>query len=139
MSLMMLSRGRMKLHHERDPKEVLMERIGDLSGVNLSLNRVLCAIYEMPKDAKTKGGIILADKTTGNSVWESKSLLVLKMGPLAFKDDEHVNFGGMKVNEGDWVFARAQDGSILEINGVAMRLYRDVDILGTLDDPDAIW
>jgi co-chaperonin GroES (HSP10) len=61
------------------------------------------------------------------------------MGPLAFKDDEHVNFGGLAVKEGDWVFARAQDGSLLELNGVPMRLYRDVDILGTLDDPDAIW
>ena len=139
MSLMMLSRGRMRLHHDRDPKEALLEKIGDLSGVTLSLNRVLCAIYEMPKDAKTKGGVFLADRTTNESIWQGKALLVLRMGPLAFKDDEHVNFGGLAVKEGDWVFARAQDGSILEVNGVPMRLYRDVDILGTLTDPDAIW
>jgi len=134
-----LARGRMRLKHDRDPKDVILEKVGDLSGVQLTLNWVLCAIYEMPKGAKTQGGIILADKTTDESIWQSKSMLVLKMGPLAFKDDENVKFGGLSIKEGDWVFGRAQDGSLLEINGVTMRLYKDVSILGKLNDPDAIW
>lgn len=129
----------MRIAHTTDPKQEILRRVGDLSGVEMMLNWVLTAVYVIPKDAKTVGGLIVPEKTASESYYQGKAHLVLKMGPLAFKDDENVKWGGLVVSPGDWVFARPQDGSLLEINGVEMRLYKDVSILGKLDDPDAIW
>ena len=35
--------------HEEDPRDVLMRKVGDISGVEVFANDVLCAIYRRPK------------------------------------------------------------------------------------------
>ncbi len=129
----------MRIAHNTDPKADLLRKVGDLSGFKLTLNWVLTAIYEIPKDAKTVGGLIVPEKTASEGAFQGKAHLVVAMGPLAFQDDENVKWGGQTLSVGDWIFARPQDGSLMEINGVKMRLFKDVSILGKLDDPDAIW
>lgn len=126
-----------------DPKEALLGALGDISGLEIFHNQVMVATYIGPE--KTSGGIILPDKSLAENRFQGKVGLVLKLGPLAFRDDE-VNgafFGGMQVNVGDWVFFRPADGmemfSVDKTGGVPCRVFRDIDIKGRVADPAMLW
>src|SRR5882672_7099280 len=115
-----------------DPKEALLSALRDISGLDIFHNQVMVATYIGPE--KTTGGIILPDKSLAENRFQGKVGLVVKIGPLAFKDDP-VNgafFGGDHVAEGDWVFFRPADGmelfSVDKTGGVPCRVFRDVDI-----------
>jgi len=136
---LILPRGRLQVAHEEDPRQVLLNRVGDLSEMDLLYNQVLCAIYEMPKDAKTKGGLFIPEKTRDESLWQGKAMLVVKLGNTAFQDDEHFKFNGQRVDVGDWIVARAADGHMLELNSVPMRIYRDTHIIAKIPNPDYVW
>lgn len=136
---LLLPRGRMKVHHQEDPKDKLLNQVGDLSEMELFYNQVLCAIYEMPSDAKTRGGLYIPEKTRNESLYQGKALLVVKLGRTAFQDDDSFKFHGQRVDVGDWVFARAADGHMLELNGVPMRVLRDTQIIAKIPDPDYVW
>lgn len=126
-----------------DPKEALLNALGDISGLEIFHNQVLVATYIGPE--KTSGGIILPDKSLAENRFQGKVGLVLKLGPLAFKDDE-VNgafFGGKSLEVGDWVFFRPADGmemfSVDRTGGVPCRVFRDIDIKGRVSDPAMLW
>ena len=136
---LLLPRGRLKIQHERDPKDVIMEQVGDLSEFELFWNQVLVAIYEMPKDAKTVAGIIVPDKTRDESIFQGKAGLVVKLGPQAFVDSDDFKFDGQRVNVGDWVLVRPQEGWLTEINGNPMRIFRDTQIIARIPDPDYVF
>lgn len=136
---LLLPRGRLKIQHERDPKEAIMEQVGDLSEFELFWNQVLVAIYEMPKDAKTVAGIIVPDKTRDESIFQGKAGLVVKLGPQAFVDSDDFKFDGQRVNVGDWVLVRPQEGWLTEINGNPMRIFRDTQIIARIPDPDYVF
>ena len=137
MSVMLSPRGKLVMHHDKDPKEDILERIGDLSGFKVFLNNIVVALYERPK--KTKGGIILTDKFVDKDIWQGTTGLVVAMGPLAYVDDEHVSFAGQRVNVGDWVFFRAADGSSFEINTVPCRIFTERGIAGVIPNPDYVF
>lgn len=134
-----LARGRMRIQHDTDPKDALLAQIGDLSDLDLFYNQVLCAIYTMPNDAKTLGGLIVPTKTRDESIYQGRAGLVVKLGPQAFVDDETTKFYGQKADVGDWVFCRPSEGQLIEINGNAMRIFRDTQILGRIPNPDCVW
>src|SRR5690606_283508 len=136
---LLLPRGRLKIQHARDPKDVIMEQVGDLSEFELFWNQVLVAIYEMPKDAKTVAGIIVPDKTRDESIFQGKAGLVVKLGPQAFVDSDDFKFDGQRVNVGDWVLVRPQEGWLTEINGNLMRIFRDTQIIARIPDPDYVF
>jgi len=126
----------MTMLHEVEPEKEIIDRIGDLSTVDIFNNQVLCAIYVRP--TKTKSGIILTDNTRAEDKFQGKVGLVLKKGPRAFKDDGDW-FEGCDVQEGDWVFFRVSDGWPLTINGVDCRLLDDTIVRGKIDHPDRVW
>jgi co-chaperonin GroES (HSP10) len=126
-----------------DPKEALLGALGDISGLEIFHNQVLVATYIGPE--KTLGGIILPDKSLAENRFQGKVGLVVKLGPLAFRDDE-VNgafFGDVRIEVGDWVFFRPADGmelfSVDKTGGVPCRVFRDIDIKGRVSDPGMLW
>jgi len=123
--------------HEKDPKDALMEQVGDLSGVNIFNMKVLVAVYIRPE--KTKGGLFLSEKSRDEDRFQSKIGLVLKKGPTAFVDEDEKWFSGLAVKEGDWVVFRPSDGWGLTINGTMCRMLDDMSIQGTVSHPDQIW
>lgn len=123
--------------HERDPKETLLEKIGDLSRVEMMLNYILVAIYVHP--LKTKSGIILTEKTQEESCWQSKVGLVVAMGPQAYQDDDNVAFDGQRVDVGDWVWFRPADGISALVNDVPCRLFRESGLFAKVASPDAVF
>lgn len=126
--------------HDEDPREVLLKKVGDLSGVEVLGSDVLCAIYIRPP--KTKGNVWLPDDVVTEDKFQGKAMLVIKMGPLAFVDE-----GGKKfrdINEGDWVVGRASDGWACTLNSVEnskvdCRIFQDISIRMRISSPDVIY
>ena len=131
--------------HEVDPREEILQKVGDLSGVEVFGSDILVAIYKRPQ--KTRSGIILADTTRDEDRFQGKVFLVLKLGPTAYLDDEGNKFRNIK--EGDWVVGRASDGWACTLNSASgattrdaaidCRVITDINIRMCVSTPDAIY
>lgn len=131
--------------HEKDPREVILDRAGNLEGVEVFGNDMLVAIYKRPE--KTKTGIILVDDTRGEDVHQGKVGLILKMGPTCFLDDEGNKF--RDISEGDWVVFRPSDGWRVTLNTLRgnsskentldARVVSDISVRARVSDPDLIY
>ena len=123
--------------HEKEPRDVLKEAVGDIENVEIFRNQVLVAIYIPPE--KTRGGILMPGSTRDENKFQGKIGLVLKNGPLAFVDPEGKWFAGVKIEIDDWVVFRPSDGWALTVNGHVCRVIDDTDIRGRVDHPDKVW
>jgi len=123
--------------HTVDPVNELRESVGDLSGIKIYNNWILCAIYKRPE--KTASGIILTDNTRKEDEYQGKVGLVLKKGPLAFVDDETTTFQEQNVNIGEWIVFRSSDGWSLTVNGVLCRMMQDIQIRMAIPSPDVVF
>lgn len=124
--------------HERDPGEIIKEAVGDLSDVDVFHNLVLIGIYKRPE--KTKGGIIVSERSKQEDIFQGIVGYVLKVGPAAFKNDAHNDFHGVTVKEGDWVLFRPSDSKVtISVNGEACRLLEDAKITGRVGHPDRVF
>ena len=86
---------------------------------------------------KTKGGVILSDKTVEETQIATNVGLVLAVGPDAYNDKERFP-NGPWCKEKDWVIFARYAGSRLNIEGGELRILNDDEILGTTDDPENI-
>lgn len=131
--------------HEVDPKQAILDRVGDLSGVELFGSDMLVAIYKRPE--KTKSGIILTDTTRKEDVHQGKVGLVVKMGPFCYIDEEGNKFRDISV--GDWIVFRPSDGWQITLNTlqksisredvVDCRIVGDANVRMRVMDPDYIY
>jgi len=97
--------------------------------------RILVLPYKAKE--KTKGGIILSDKTVTESQIATNCGLVLDMGPDAYNDkDKFPN--GPWCKKKDWVLFARYAGSRIYIDGGEIRVLNDDEILGTIEDPEDI-
>jgi len=132
-----MAKNSMKMTHTVDPVNELRESVGDLSGIKIYNNWILCAIYKRPE--KTASGIILTDNTRKEDEYQGKVGLVLKKGPLAFVDDETTTFQEQNVNIGEWIVFRSSDGWSLTVNGVLCRMMQDIQIRMAIPSPDVVF
>ena len=105
--------------------------------------RVLIAPFNPPK--KSKGGILLNQKTLEEDVIQTNVGYVLRMGPLAYADKERYPTGPW-CEERQWVIFARYAGSRFRLNdekraafGSEVRILNDDEILGTILDPDDIY
>lgn len=128
----------MTMFHEKDPRDALLEQLGNISDFELFNNQVLIALYIRPN--KTKSGIHLTDRTTEEDIYQSKVGLIVKLGPSAFQDEEESSwFEGIDVNLHDWVISRPSDGWTITINKVPCRILSDVNVRGRIKNVDQVW
>lgn len=129
----------MFMRHEKDPKEVIFDKIGKdtINDFRLIYNQVLVGIYVRPN--KTLSGIEIPDQTVDEDRYQGKAGLVLKVGPTAFQDDGAVKFYGQKVEVGDWVVFRPSSGLKMTLNKTDCISLRDVHIEGVISNPDVIF
>lgn len=127
----------MKMQHDRDPAEVLIEKLGDLSAFELANNNVLTAIYDRPKT--TASGITLPDNYLREEEFQGKAVLIVKLGPTAFEAEAKEWFNGIEFKLHDWVAMRPSDGWSIAINGVKCRVYEDIQFKMKIPSPDSIW
>jgi co-chaperonin GroES (HSP10) len=129
----------MVMEHAVDPKQNLLDEIGDLSTFELFNNQVLVAVYVRPE--KTKSGIYLTDKARDEDKIQGKVGLVVKLGPSAFDDPSDQWFMGMEtgIHLNDWIVFRPSDGWTITVNNVVCRILDDVNVRGRIQHPDQVW
>lgn len=131
----------MLMAHDIDPKQDLLDKLGNLDNFELFHNQVLCAVYIRPQ--KTKSGILLVDSTRDEDRNQSKIGLIVKCGNQAFQSDKEWQWPD-DFGTGDWALYRASDGwptTIVGVNGdkVLCRILDDVRVRGRISHPDQIW
>lgn len=134
----------MMMAHEVDPRQSLLDKLGDLKDVEVFHNQVICAVYIRPE--KTKGGLILSDQTRDEDRSQSKVGLIVKMGDMAFKDNDGGDIWcwAPDMSIGDWIYYRASDGWPTTIIGqsgekILCRILDDVRVKGRVQHPDQVW
>ena len=138
--------------HESDPKQDIVDEGKHLiKDWKVMAARVLIVMYERGKqksraEVRTAGGIIVPDTgemgSLGTEKFQSKVGLVMKVGPLAFQDDETHRWGGVIPEIGDWVQIDVSRTIPFDMpNGRRGRYVEDVDVYAILPDIafDAVW
>ena len=126
----------MLMDHEVDPKQKILDLVGDLSGIEILNNQILCAVYVRP--TKTKSGIYLADQTTAEDRFQGKVGLLIGMGPSAFEDESGQWFADSSFKMHDWLVFRPSDGWNITINGVLCRMLSDTQVKMSIPSPDVV-
>jgi len=126
----------MPMSHEEDPKQKLLDQLGDISKIELFHNQVLLAVYLRPE--KTKSGLILTADHLDEDKYQSKVGLLVKRGPLAFEQDGNW-FTGMTFQDHEWLIFRPSDGWSITVNGVLCRIFDDISIKGRAPHPDSVY
>lgn len=122
--------------HDVDPREDIQGALGvAATQVTVMGAQVLVAIYKRP--AKTKGGIYLSDNATDEDIYQGKVGLILKLGPMAFEEDETHKFP-VKPAVGDWVVFRVGDTFAFNMNERYCRLVEDIYIKAIVPYPDMV-
>lgn len=127
----------LKMMHDRDPRDEMLERIGDHTVFRPMHNQILVMTYIRPD--KTASGLYLADRTRDEDRFQGKAGLVLSKGPQAFVDDDINKFYGQNVEPGDWVAFRVSDGFPIMVNGHYCRLLEEVHIKAKISSPDVVF
>jgi hypothetical protein len=133
--------------HDGDPKKDLMKAFEEVAEKTTVLGPLcLVAIYQRPDKVKTTSGVSLyiPDTSKAEDKWQGKVGLLLKMGPLAFKEDETHQWGGVTPKVGDWVLFPIYstfpvDAAGKPVNGVnytRVRFVEDVKITAVIEEPD---
>ena len=125
------------MEHAKNPKEALLEALGDFNDFHLFNNQVLCAVYIRPE--KTAKGIILPNQARDEDRFQSKVGLIIKAGPTAFKDPDGRWFADSRPRGLEWAVFRASDGWNITVNKVLCRLLDDISIRGTVNHPDLVY
>jgi chaperonin GroES len=86
---------------------------------------------------KTAGGIILPDEVQEKSQISTQVGYVLKVGPLAYKDESKFPDGPW-CQEKQWVMFARYAGSRFQIDGGEVRILNDDEVLATILDPEDI-
>lgn len=126
-----------KMKHDKDPKEVLVEKLPDLSQFELFNNQVLVALYERPEE--TQSGVILTKNSRAEEEWQGKAALIISHGPRAFRDDDGKWFVDANLGPGDWIVMRPSDGWPIIINDVKCRIINDTAVRMRITSPDLVW
>lgn len=123
-----------------DPKQEILDKLGDLTHFEIARNEVLVAIYERPDT--TPGGIALTRKTRKEDLYQGKVGLVVKIGPGCM-------FPNLNINLHDWIVTRASDTWALDVNAdpkaltqedfVPCRLVFDDQIRARIAQPGMVW
>jgi len=116
--------------HEKDPRELILEQLGDLSDYEMN-DEMLLAIYRRPE--LTKGGIALPESTRKEDLYQGKAHLIVKIGPNCDYTDS------LPVKLHDWVVVRPSDGWAVQVHKVDCRHVHPKFIRARISHPEVIW
>lgn len=123
--------------HTVDPKQELHDKVWPLvKDFEVLGPRLLLAVYMPPE--RTKGGIIMTDRHKTENRFQAVTALVMKMGPLAFVDDETHKWGERKPKVGDWVVYRVGDTYGIDVGEYTVRMIEDSLIFAIVPAPDLV-
>lgn len=137
------AKKKFEFNERRAHAQEIFDALGPLDDFPLFFGAVLVAKY-IRTDIGT-GVLIAAEDTRREDEFQGKAGLVLKLGPLAFKNRPDADFGGAMVKRGDWAVYGASDGRDLDLrtldgmNVIHCRRIQDAEIWGTTNSPDRVW
>lgn len=132
-----------RMQHDIDPRQEIIDRVKPfLDGVHVMGEDVLLGVYVRPE--KTKGGVHLTQSYRQEDEYQGLACVVLKMGPLAFVEDDDHKYGERKPQVGDWVAVKKSQGYSLKIGASAIdvqpcRLMNESGIKLIISEPDMVW
>ena len=132
-----------RMQHDVDPKQEIMDRVRPyLDNIIVMGEDILLGVYMRPE--KTKGNIILTQQYRGEDEYQGLACLILKMGPLAFVEDEDHKYGERKPQIGDWVAVRKSEGFSFKIGSSSTdvqpcRLMHERGVRLVISEPDMVW
>lgn len=124
-------------HSQDDARTAIRKAVGDLSEFKVLDDLVLVGTFI--RAAKTKGGILLPEKSLDEDRFQGKAGLVLKKGPTAFKYSGPFPYEGPAPEEGDWIMYRNSDSWECGLNGVSVRFIRSEDVKAIIPRPEMIY
>lgn len=127
----------MRMEHTIDPREKLLNDLGDLANIEIFNNKLLLAVYLRPE--KTKSGFILPGSNLNEDKYQSKVGLLIKMGASAFQDDSNVWFQNIEIELHNWLFFKPTNSWSMTVNGILCRVIEDSLIEGRVQHPDEAW
>ena len=110
--------------------KTLMERLPQPTGW-----RVLVMPYQ--GKSKTASGLHIPDVVRERETVATVVAYVLKLGPLAYKDQNKFE-GTPWCKEGQWVCIGRYSGSRFKIEGGEVRILNDDEVIATLLEPDDV-
>lgn len=132
---------------EQRPKDFseVFDKDGQLDQAVLSstLPRIPCptgwriAVLPYRGAAQTKGGIALTRDTQDKAALATTCAYVLRVGPLAYKDESKFPHGPW-CKEGDWIVFGRYAGARIPIDGGEIRILNDDEVIGTVNNPEDI-
>lgn len=126
------------MEHTVDPAKEHLDRVKDyVKDIEPLAAEVLLAVYLRPE--KTKSGLFLSDTSREEDRYQGKVGLVLKLGPIAFKDDATHSFGDRTPKIGDWVLINVGDTWAFDLGRQRCRFAEDVNIKAIINRPDIVW
>ena len=93
-------------------------------------------VLQYVREDRSKGGIIFADKTKQEDVYQGRVGLVLAVGPDAYRGDRFP--GGAWCKAGDWIMWPAVEAAARRFaygEGITLALVTDDSVLATGLDP----
>lgn len=118
------------MKHEKDPKTLILESIGDVSDYEIGPRQVLIVTYRRPE--KTVGGIVIVESNLREDLFQSKAGLAVRVGTDA-------QFNGTPIKLHEWLIVRPADTWALEVNFVHCRHIFDDQIKARVARPDMVW
>jgi hypothetical protein len=125
------------LSQAKDPKQAIIDAVGDLSKIEVFSDLVLVATFI--RSEKTAGGIIRPREVVQEDEFQGKTGLVLKCGPLAYTDWEDDATRGQSAQRHTWVVFAIKDGWPVQINGVACRFIPYDKLRARVSDPTLVF
>jgi co-chaperonin GroES (HSP10) len=125
------------MSHSDDPRREVLDKLGDISAIEVFNNQVLVATYFRPE--RSKGGIIMPSQVRDEDRFQGKVALVVAKGASAFEPGDSNWFKGVSLGLHDWIVFRPSDGWEVQINGILCRLLDDTAIRARVDRPDRVW
>lgn len=123
-------------------KQVVKEMFGNhepLEGWKVPGRNVVVATYV--RHGKTKGGILMPDKSVEEDRWQGKVGLVLRLGHAAFKYGEwngrDYAYDGPKAKVWDYITFHTSDARESSYAGLSIKYIHDSLILGVIPEHDA--
>lgn len=124
------------MQHDEDPKQLILEKIGNIDDIKLFGQQILVVTYIRPE--KMKSGLFITSAVRDEDKFQGKCGLVVKKGPLADEEIKKLNNGQSEVKLHDWLFYRPTDGYAMSVNGTHCRVLYAEDTRGTIPAPDII-
>jgi hypothetical protein len=126
-----------QLARAKDPKQALIDAVGDLDKAEVFADLVLLGTYI--RNEMTPGGIIRPIDNVKEDENQGKIGLVLKSGPLAFGDWEEDEDRGKSATLHTWVVFHNVHAWQIQLNGVPCRLIPYDKIRMSVTDPTLVF